>query len=170
MGVVTSAAGQYVCLTMESSDVRWATVAEAAIIAALLHDFNLEFDADSPGPAVLTSRLQRVLATAPMAALLAGDPAAGVALVTYRPNLWHDGTTAMLEELYVVPARRGQGIGSAMMARILTDSLAAGVRLIEIGVDEPDVDAQRLYTRHGFTTGEPGSPDRAFLYWRELPS
>lgn len=148
--------------------VRWATPEDAAVVAALLHDFNTEYDAPSPGTAVLTRRLHRMLATQPVAALLAGDPAVGVALVTYRPNLWQGGLTAILEELYVTPALRGQRIGSALIDRLLADSSALDVRLIEIYVDEPDRDAQRFYIRHGFSNGEPGSPDRAFLFWQEF--
>jgi hypothetical protein len=43
-----------------------------------------------------------------------------------------------------------------------------GVELIEINVDEGDVDAQRFYERHGFSSTEPGSSERAFYYTQEL--
>ena len=45
---------------------------------------------------------------------------------------------------------------------------AMHVDLIEINVDEGDVDAQRFYERHGFSSTEPGSTERAFYYSQEL--
>jgi GNAT superfamily N-acetyltransferase len=134
----------------------------------LLHDFNSEFDTPSPGAAVLAHRLQRLLAGDRTIAILAGAPSAGVALVTLRPNVWYEGPVALLDELYVVPHLRGRGIGSAIIERLLMLARDLGIGLIEINVDEPDVDAQRFYERHGFSATESGSTDRAFYYWREL--
>ncbi len=148
--------------------VRWATVSDAREVARLLHDFNTEYDTHSPGVDVLTDRLVELLGAGSTSALLAGDPAVAVALLTSRPNVWYDGPVLLLDELYVVPGRRGQGIGTALMERLLTDATAAGVSLIEVNVDEPDVDAQRFYQRHGFTSGENPPTARAFYYEREL--
>lgn len=146
-----------------------AGVDDATEIAGLLHDFNTEFETPSPGAEVLAPRLRRLLAGEVTFALLAGRPAVGVALVTLRPNVWYDGRVALLDELYVVPDLRGQGIGTAIIEELLTQARDRGVDLIEINVDEVDVDAQRFYGRHGFSSTEtPDSTDRAFYYWREL--
>ena len=147
---------------------RLATVDDAGVVAQLLHDFNVEFDTPSPGPEVLAERLRALLATEQTFAILAGDPAAGVALVTVRSNVWYPGPVALLDELYVVPELRGQGIGSSMIGLLLATARPGGIDLIEINVDEGDVDAQRFYERHGFVCSEPGSEGRAFYYWREL--
>ena len=148
--------------------VRVAEAQDAEVVAALLHDFNTEFDTPSPGAAVLAARLRALLGGASTIALLAGDPASGVALVTLRPNVWYDGPVALLDELYVVPERRGEGIGSEMIELFMAECRARGVELIEINVDESDVDAQRFYRRHGFSDIDPDSGERSSYFLQEL--
>ena len=108
---------------------------------------------------MLTGRLER---------LLAGSPAVAVALATLRPNVWYEGPVAVLDELYVEPALRSQGIGAALVERFVDIARARDVRLIEINVDEPDVDAQRFYRRHGFSETDGPDDDRALYFYREL--
>ncbi len=148
--------------------VRIAEPQEAEVVAALLHDFNTEFDTPTPGVAVLATRLRALLGGASTIALLAGEPASAVALVTLRPNVWYDGPVALLDELYVVPDRRGEGVGSKMIGLFMDECRARGVELIEINVDESDVDAQRFYRRHGFSDVDPDSGERASYFLQEL--
>jgi GNAT superfamily N-acetyltransferase len=147
---------------------RRATADDADEVAQLLHDFNTEFDTPSPGADVLAARLRGLLAGDETIAIIAGTPAVAVALVTLRPNVWYAGQVALLDELYVVPRLRGQGIGSALVDLLVSMARGRGVELIEINVDEADVDAQRFYERHGFSSTEPGSSERAFYYTQEL--
>ena len=88
--------------------------------------------------------------------------------MTLRPNVWYDGPVALLDELYVVPERRGQGIGSEMIELFVAECRARHVGLIEINVDESDVDAQRFYRRHGFSDVDPDSGERASYFLQEL--
>lgn len=150
--------------------VRLATVDDASTVAQLLHDFNTEFDTPSPGPAVLEPRLRVLLAGDDTFAVLAGEPAVGLALVTLRPNVWFDGPVALLDELYVHPDRRSSGIGTEIIGLVVAAAAAAGVELVEINVDEGDVDAQRFYRRHGFSDVEPDTGEPARYFWRELPT
>ena len=147
---------------------RLATVDDADVLAQLLHDFNTEFDTPTPGAPVIAANLRDLLAADATFAFLAESPAAGMGLVTLRPNVWYDGPVALLDELYVVPDRRGQGIGTAMIELLMTECRARGVLLIEINVDESDVDAQRFYRRHGFSDVDPDSGERASYFLQEL--
>jgi GNAT superfamily N-acetyltransferase len=147
---------------------RLATADEAEDIARLLHDFNTEFHTPSPGVDALAGRLRVLLGGDDTFAVVAGTPPVSVALVTVRPNVWYSGRVALLDEMYVVPDRRGQGIGSAVIEHFVSIARVRGVELIEINVDEGDVDAQRFYERHGFSSTEPGSTERAFYYFQEL--
>jgi GNAT superfamily N-acetyltransferase len=152
----------------QSSPPRAADVADAGIVAALLDAFNREFDTPTPGPAVLATRLERLLAGGDVVALLAGEPAMAVALVTMRPNVWYDGPVALLDELYVAPGSRGQGVGSALLARIEAIAQQRGAELLEINVDGDDADARRFYERHGYANCEPGEEQPLLYYYREL--
>ncbi|MEO6571189.1 MAG: GNAT family N-acetyltransferase [Ilumatobacteraceae bacterium] len=147
---------------------RIATAADAAEIARLLHDFNTEFVTPTPGPAVLQDRLGRLLDGASVFAIVAGEPAVAVGLVTIRPNVWYVGWVGLLDELYVVPEFRNQGIGTAVLDHLDRYSREHRIDAIEINVDEGDVDAQRFYERHGYSSTEPDTGERAFYYFREL--
>jgi GNAT superfamily N-acetyltransferase len=149
---------------------RLATADDAKEIARLLHDFNSEYDWPSPDVEVLAPRLRALLAGDETFAVIAGPPTASVAvaLATLRPNVWYAGPVALLDEMYVAPELRGQGIGSAVLQIFISESRRRGVDLIEINVDEGDVDAQRFYERHGFSGTEPGTAERAFYYFQEL--
>jgi GNAT superfamily N-acetyltransferase len=148
--------------------VRRASVGDATEVAALLHDFNLEFETPTPGVAVLTARLCTLLDSETTIAYLAGRPAQGVAVLTVRANVWYPGPVVLLDELYVIPALRGQGIGAALLGRAVADAVDGGVSAIEINVDEFDTRARRFYERHGFAATEQGSEERALYYFREL--
>lgn len=147
---------------------RLASAQDAADVARLLHDFNLEFDTPSPGVEVLTTRLRLLLADEQTFAIVAGTPPVAVALVTLRPNVWYRGPVALLDELYVVPDLRGRGIGSDLVDLLVRTARQRSVALIEINVDEADTDAQRFYERHGFAGQDPSTNERAYYFSREL--
>jgi len=147
---------------------RRATVDDAAAVARLLHDFNVEFDTPSPGVDVLTERLRRLLAQDGTIAVLAGDPAVALAVVTLRSNVWFDGPVALLDELVVVPEHRGAGIGTSVLRFAMELCRHADAELMEINVDIGDVDARRFYERHGFTAIEPDTGEHALYYSQPL--
>lgn len=155
-------------MVSEPWPARLAAVEDAREVARLLHDFNTEFDTPSPGVEVLTPRLERLLGGKRVFAVLAGEPAVSVALITLRDHVWYDGPVALLEELYVAPEMRDRGIGSKVIDLAQSTARERGVELIEINVDEGDVDAMRFYERHGFTAIEPTTGERAFYFHREL--
>jgi GNAT superfamily N-acetyltransferase len=147
---------------------RLATFDDSAEVGRLLHEFNTEFDVPSPGTEILAGRLRRLLDGHGTFAVLVGEPAVGVGLVTVRSNVWYEGMVALLDELYVQPDLRGQGLGSVLLDLVVSSCRQRDVALIEINVDEGDVDAQRFYRRHGFSWSDPGSDERAFYFHMEL--
>jgi ribosomal protein S18 acetylase RimI-like enzyme len=154
---------------MDDHAVRRAGVEDAAHIARLLHDFNTEFDEPTPDVPTLTERARRLLAEGEMTALLAGEEPVGIALLRFRPSVWMEGPDVYLEELYVVPRKRGQGIGRALLEAAIEAAREAGAVHIELTTSEADTAALALYESLGFTNRE-GSPDgpRMLYYEREL--
>lgn len=124
--------------------VRVATVADASIVGELLDRFNREYQTPTPGPAVLTARLERLLSGDDVVALLAGAPPVGVALLTLRENVWSEGPVALLDELYVIPAERGHGLGTALLKAAERECRRRGSELLEVNVDGQGADARRF--------------------------
>jgi GNAT superfamily N-acetyltransferase len=130
--------------------------------------FNREYRTPTPGPVVLAARLRRLLAGRAVIALLVGDPAVAVALLSFRPSVWDEGPVALLDELYVAPELRGRGLGSTLLIAAEAVTRRRGGELLEINVDGVDVDARRFYERHGYTNTEPGQEEPLMYYYRQL--
>lgn len=143
-----------------------ATAQDAAIVTRLQIDFGTEFDEPSPPFEVLLRRFQRLIADPAAFVLLAGERAhpVGHAVVTLRPTVYTEGPLATLDELYVRPARRGQGIGTLLLDRAIDEVRARGGEEMHVNVDEIDTDARRFYERHGFLNIEPGREYRMLAY------
>ncbi|WP_262848608.1 GNAT family N-acetyltransferase [Mumia quercus] len=155
-------------MTADDHAPRLATPDDAVEIAGLLHDFNLEFGWPSPSPDVLAPRLRALLGGPATFAYVAGTPIHALALVTLRPNVWVAGSVAVLDEMYVVPSLRDQGIGSAVIEAVLAHAREHDIDLIEINVDEADADTQRFYAQHGFSGIVEETGERAFYFAQEI--
>ncbi|GAB7045497.1 GNAT family N-acetyltransferase [Catenuloplanes indicus] len=147
-------------------NVRRASASDAGVLARLLYEFNTEFDTETDSESVLKTRFARILTDDSVIALLSADgrQTTGFALITLRPAIWFDGPVATLDELYVVPARRGAGFGTALLSRARDVLRERGCPEMHINVDEVDVDTRRFYERHGFMNIEPGAGYRMLCY------
>lgn len=149
---------------------RVASSAEADEVGALLARFNEEFDEYTPGAGVLAPRVREHIERDLSVFLLAGLPEVGVAQLRFREYL-HTGTpVCYLEELYVVPERRGEGHGRRMMEAAFEVARERGATSMELGTSVSDRAARALYERLGFINLEkPGDPETSMLYYeREL--
>jgi ribosomal protein S18 acetylase RimI-like enzyme len=151
-----------------SRTIRLAAGADADAIGELLHAFNREFDEPTPAPAALAARMRQLLDGGDTLVLLGGDGPDGLAVLRFRPALWSAGLECYLAELYVAPARRGQGLGRELMRAALREARARGADSMDIGVDEPDLAARRLYESLGFTNRAGGNGPLMYVYEREL--
>jgi len=151
--------------------VRRADRDDAEAIGRLLYAFNREFGEPTPEPSALAERMRQLLDGGDTLVMLAGDGpdgGDGLAVLRFRAAIWSTGLECYLAELYVTPARRGQGLGRALMEAVLREARDRGADTMDIGVDEPDIAARRLYESLGFTNraGEDGPV--MYVYERDL--
>jgi GNAT superfamily N-acetyltransferase len=151
------------------ADIRLAQSGDAERIGRLLDEFNREFGEPTPGPRFLTERVRKLLEAGELTALLAGDGPAGLAVLRFRPALWKEALDCYLEELYVVPQRRGEGFGRALMEAAIDLARECGAGDMHLGTSEADTVARALYESLGF--GNRGGHDDGpveYFYEREL--
>jgi ribosomal protein S18 acetylase RimI-like enzyme len=132
-----------------------------AAVSVLLRDFNEEYDEPTPEPEALAEIVRTRIADGNATVLLGRDESGGpvgVAVVRLQPSLWSEAMEAYLAELYVVPARRGQGFGRELLTAVLDTSRGAGADYAFLITSEDDRLAQRAYEAAGFrrTEGEDG--------------
>lgn len=149
--------------------VRRATGADAPVFGRLLQAFNEEYDEPTPSADAIAERAVPLIESGEVTVLFVGDGPDGFAELRFRPSLYTGGLDAYLEELYVVPERRGHGLGRALLEAAMDFARARGADRIDLNTSEDDVAARGLYESTGFTNRE-GSPDGPTMlyYEREL--
>jgi ribosomal protein S18 acetylase RimI-like enzyme len=151
------------------AQIRRATPGDAPAVARLLHDFQAEFEEPSPGVEPLEERYGDLIRNKEMIVLLVGDGPDGFAQLRFRPWVYSAGLHSYLEELYVVPDLRGNGLGRALLEAAMETARGEGAEQMELGTSESDVAARKLYESAGFINRE-GGPEGPvmFFYEREL--
>src|SRR5262245_999365 len=138
---------------MESLEVRVPRRAELPALVALLvtqlreHHNALAEQELASAAAGLHQRPQRGQF---LVALEAGTMV-GFAALSFLWTLERGGRAAWLDELYVVPERRSQGIGAALLRAALDAARAAGAVAVDLEIESDHARAASLYRRAGFT-------------------
>ena len=101
--------------------------------------------------------------------LLGGAGPDGLAVLRFRPAIWSEALECYLAELYVVPDRRGGGLGRALMHAAMALARDRGADHMDLGTGESDIAARALYESLGFSNRE-GKPNGLvnYFYEREL--
>jgi ribosomal protein S18 acetylase RimI-like enzyme len=78
------------------------------------------------------------------------------AVLTFGLSLeWEwGGRDAFVDEIFVVAAQRGQGLGRAALRALMEEARALGVRALHLEVEAGNVAAQALYRSEGFSGSE----------------
>ena len=113
--------------------MRRATPGDAPEVARLLHDFQVEYDEPSPGIEMLEERYGELIRSKEMIVLLVGDGPDGFAQLRFRPWVYSAGLHSYLEELYVVPDLRGNGLGRALLEAAMDTARGEGAEQMELG-------------------------------------
>lgn len=146
------------------TQIRVANAADAPAFGRLLHAFNVEFGEPTPDADVFAERAAPLIERGEVTVLLGGD-GDGFAELRFRPSLYTGALDAYLEELYVVPERRGQGLGRALLEAAMEHARERGAAHIDLGTSEDDVAARALYESAGFTNREGGPDGPSMLYY-----
>lgn len=76
----------------------------------------------------------------------------GFVMFSAQSGRYEETTPAgLIENLYVVPERRGDGIGSSLLGAAEQSLHEQGIEIITLDVMANNTDAQRFYERHGYT-------------------
>jgi ribosomal protein S18 acetylase RimI-like enzyme len=148
--------------------VRHAEADELVTFGRMLQRFNAEFGQESPKPEVLARRAAPLVESGDIAVLFAGDGPDGFLEMRFYPTVYTDGLTARVDELYVVPDRRGRGLGRALMDAALELSRERRADHIDLTTAETDTAARSLYESLGFTNKELPNGARMLYYERDL--
>jgi ribosomal protein S18 acetylase RimI-like enzyme len=149
-----------------NSSVREATTEDMPLVGRMLDAFNAEYGHATLGPDWVAARTAKLIAGGDTAVLLHGEE--GLALLRFRDALWSEGREAYLSELYVVPERRGEGIGRALMEAVFALCRERGADTVDLNTTVDDHAALALYGKLGFTNLE-GPDGPSMLYFeREL--
>lgn len=79
-----------------------------------------------------------------------GDAMVGFAALSFLWTLERGGRAAWLDELYVVPERRGHGIGAALLQAALGVARDAGALAVDLEIETGHARVASLYRRAGF--------------------
>jgi GNAT superfamily N-acetyltransferase len=119
-----------------------------ALITAQFDDHRIQTPVDR-----LRAAISAVLADSRLGLFLLarkqGHPV-GVAYLCFTWSLEHCGRTAWLEELYVVPSERDQGIGDRLLQAALVEARERGCGAVDLEVEHSQKRAENLYRRAGF--------------------
>ncbi len=136
-----------------SVDFRRATADDLAALETLLHAFTVE-DLHPWDPGVVAAAAGLMERPHYGIVVVAHDAArlVGYAVLCLNWSLEARGLEALVDEIYVEPSQRGDGIGTAFMAYLADEARQRGATRMYLEVEAHNVRAAALYERLGFRT------------------
>jgi GNAT superfamily N-acetyltransferase len=141
-------------------EIRRARPSDLPELVALLQQLSLdEPREDARAPASYEAAFRDIEADLRQTLLVAEDDGSiiGTAVIIVLPNLSHVGRPyAVVEDVVVDSARRGQGLGETLMRRAIDMAREAGCYKLVLTSNRRRADAHRFYERLGFTASHIG--------------
>lgn len=147
--------------------IRRATVDDVAILAPLVRAYWQHEEIPPPRGSRISELLAQWLPQTEQCACwlaLDGEVPLAYLLAVYALSLEHLGVTAEIDEFYVEPRCRGQGLGARMLAEAEAAFVAHGCTNASLQVARLNEGAGRFYARHGY-----GQRSRYALMDKTLP-
>jgi len=91
-----------------------------------------------------------LLARPDLGRVLVDEMLLGYLVLGFGFSLEFGGRDAFVDELYVVPSRRGQGLGAALLASAEAEALRAGIGALHLEVETSKPKTHDFYRRLGF--------------------
>jgi ribosomal protein S18 acetylase RimI-like enzyme len=138
---------------MSASDARYepARAGDAGLLIELAQAFHREDG--HPLSAEGEAALRQIAAGEPMAGcwiIRRANEAIGYLVLTLGFSIEHGGRDGFIDDLYLIPAARGGGVGSAVLDFALEQARKLGVRTLHLEVDVANDRATSLYRSRGF--------------------
>ncbi|HET6398362.1 MAG TPA: GNAT family N-acetyltransferase [Candidatus Thermoplasmatota archaeon] len=134
------------------AEIRRAVPKDLEDILPLMRDFHAHEEVEQTDE-VRRRVLGDVLRTPALGALLVAEGPLGLqgyAAVLFGTSIEFGGRYAFLDELYVDPALRGQGIGRRLLAQAERFAVLSGAAVVFLEVADVNEKAQALYARDGY--------------------
>ncbi len=128
--------------------IRKAGETDRAAVTALMHEDTSSSGEGSP----LTEDYVSTYLASPNSCILLADTGEGTAgLLSYsiRPDLFHAGNSALIEDLFVREKFRNRGIGRKLVEAVLESLAETDCREVSVTVMPENRDAIRFYRRLG---------------------
>lgn len=138
---------------MAPHTVRTAIKGDVPVLVTLMTHFYAE--SDFPLPADAAGRTFEALIADPRLGRVflmeAGGRSAGFAVLTVGFSMEYGGLRGFVDDFFVHPDFRGQGVGAAALRELQRVGKVMGVRALLVEVGPENAPALGVYRRHGFS-------------------
>ena len=153
-------------------NIRMASLSDVDDLQRLVSCFREVLGRNNPNDETLGGSLKKLLIGGDAEFFLIADDtfrAVGYIQQRYQYSLWLSGLEATLEDLYVSPDRRRQGMGIHLMQFAIERAKEKGCRAIKLDTNESNRSAIDLYLKLGFTSGSSRYSDtRQLMFEKNL--
>ncbi len=133
--------------------VRCAVLRDLDGVERLVAAFRDSLGRSRPTRAEIGGRLRRLFADSAVTIGVAAvdEHLLGYALQRRSFSLWSSGGAAVLEDLFVVAAMRGRGLGRRLVQHAITEARGSGCETLSLDTNERNAASAALYEGLGFT-------------------
>jgi GNAT superfamily N-acetyltransferase len=141
---------------------------EAEAVGDLMVAFRNHLKVEYPSENAFRAGVDRLIEDPNTTFLLAAtdddSPPTGIAQVRFRYGIWWAAEDCLLEDLFVRDDARGNGLGRALVERVIAAARERGCRRVELDANEDNAAAVALYRRFGFSERSKGGPGRDLFF------
>jgi GNAT superfamily N-acetyltransferase len=134
--------------------IRKATSEDAPAILAMVLAFRDHLERATPTSAQFEASIGKLLGSPDAHFYIAtlNGPPVGYVLQRFRYSMWACGSEATIEDLFVDPSARKNGIGKALIEFALQAATSQGCSSVCLDTNEFNVASTRIYTQLGFNS------------------